>query len=265
MEAIYFPGWREQRPTYSIGDGQIGLHSPGILGIKLIPIQTVSATNRNPQLSSAGVQHVAVLVVVVIGNYVGDHAEQAHDGVVELRSGSRLRVRQTCIRIGSVTGIQWASASRGSDRTADQRVVRIRMGRRVGEAGGRHPVGCSLANAERMLVTEARVSGEADVRAELEGVLAFGPGKIVEQIVHRGLSIVTIDDALIESVENVPLRVRIADDSSALPREAPMEAVHGVRAQYRRIAHDKSLAVVIDDRFRWASGQKRGLRVVEIL
>src|ERR1700747_3216065 len=69
LEAIYLPGWREQRPTPPIGDGQIGLHSPGILGIKLIPIQTVFATNRNSQLSSAGVKHVAVLVVVVIGNH----------------------------------------------------------------------------------------------------------------------------------------------------------------------------------------------------
>src|SRR4029077_17260624 len=55
------------------------------------------------------------------------------------------------------------------------------------------------------------------------------------------------------------------DDSSALPREAPMEAVHSMRAQYSGIAHDKSLAVVIEGPCRRSPRQEGGLRVVEIL
>ena len=95
----------------------------------------------------------------------------------------------------------------------------------VGEAGWGHPVRCALPDAEGMFVADARIAGEAGVATELQRVPAFGPGKVVSEIVNRSLRIVAVNDALIEAIENIPLLVGISQYAGALASEAPMKAV----------------------------------------
>src|ERR1700739_2273756 len=239
----------------TIRDGPVGLHFPRILCIKLIPVQTILAPYWDSQLPSRGVQHIAVLVVVVIGNHVGNHAEQTHNRIVELRSGRGFGVRQTSSRVCSVTWIQRTAARGTPDGPARQRVIHgIRMDRGVGKTSRRHPVGCALADTERVLVTQARIAGKPNVGSELECLLTLGPGKIVHEIVYRRLCVMAVDDPLVESVEDVPLGVGVADNSRALPREAPVKTVYDVRTQHGRVADGKSFAVIIEDRF-WAASR----------
>src|SRR5215469_9479276 len=43
LKTVDLPRWRKERPTQTIGDGEIWLQAPGILRIKLIPIESIVA------------------------------------------------------------------------------------------------------------------------------------------------------------------------------------------------------------------------------
>src|SRR5262252_2842989 len=98
-----------------------------------------------------------------------------------------------------MAGIKRATAGRATDCAASDRIDLIVNGG-IGKARGRHPVGGTLADAERVLVTQTRVAREANISTQLQAVRSLGPGKIIDKIVDGGLGIVSVVDALVESV-----------------------------------------------------------------
>src|SRR4029077_15580011 len=41
LETVCFPGRRKERPAHSIGQGEVGFDAPGVLPIKLIPVEAI--------------------------------------------------------------------------------------------------------------------------------------------------------------------------------------------------------------------------------
>src|SRR5262249_36857023 len=74
-----------------------------------------------------------------------------------------------------------------------------------------------------------------------------------------------IDNALIQTIKNVPFLFCVAKNPSTLPGESPVKSVNHARIQDRGVADDRTLAVVGQCLFRRRSWQERRLRIVEVL
>ena len=112
---------------------------------------------------------------------------------------------------------------------------------------------------------DARIARKTYVRAELKRMGALGPGKIIQQIVNRQLEAVTVVDALVERVDDVPWLLCVADESRAFPGVSPMKRVSDRRANYCGVTDCKSLTVIYNGLLGRRTWEKRSLRIRQIL
>ena len=116
-----------------------------------------------------------------------------------------------------------------------------------------------------MLKTEARIADDAEVAAKLKAVFSFGPGKIIEEVLHRRLRVVVIENGLVKAVEDVPILVCVPQDADALAGKSPVKGVDGGGAEDRRVSDNEPFAVIGHGLFRCRSWQEGILRIEHIL
>ncbi len=235
LQAIRFVrGWK-QRPAHTVGEGEIGLHAPGVLAIELIPVQCVMTLHRR-----ALGQKIPGAIVIVLAHEVGHDAEQPDHRTV-------------------VTGLE------GEVDFWEPMQTWVHGAGTVGDAGWRHPAGSPQCEIVGVQITHPRIAGHADVAANLQTVSSLGPGKIVGEIVNRKLKILAIGDALIETDEGIPGLIGVAQDSVACPRESVMKAVDGAGTDHVGVADGEPLAVVINHGFRRCAWEEGFAQVVPVL
>src|SRR2546422_4744873 len=225
LEAVDLPGWREERPPHAVSNRQVRFDAPGVLSVEFVPVEPVVPLRRSarsryrvPVAVHDVVLYLAALIEFVIDHDVRNQAEHGKHGEIVRWSGRGFGKP-------AVYGIQLAAAS-------------------VGESGGGHPIGSPLSYTEGMLQAEPRIADIADIAAQLKGMLALGPGEIVQQIVSGRLSAVAVGKAWIQTVEGVPLLVRVPDEACALASEPPVEGVDHGWAEDGCVSHNESFAVV---------------------
>ncbi len=76
----------EVRPAQSVGQCEVWFDAPGVLPVELVGVEPIVALHR-----SALGQHIAVLVQVIVGDDVRDHAVQSQQRAVIGRRRQRLR------------------------------------------------------------------------------------------------------------------------------------------------------------------------------
>src|SRR5260221_10877227 len=116
-----------------------------------------------------------------------------------------------------------------------------------------------------MQLTETGIAGNADAGADLDGVLALGPGEIIQEMVYGHLEIVTVGKTGIEGIKSVPRQIGIPHKAGALAGESPTECVDHAVADQRGIAQGHAFAEIYKSLFRRIIGQERSLRIEKIL
>src|SRR5215469_101355 len=74
-----------------------------------------------------------------------------------------------------------------------------------------------------------------------------------------------VNDSLIETVEDIPGNVSVANNAVTLPRKAPAQRIHPVGAEHGCVTERESLAMVDEGFFRLCSRQERRLGIIDIL
>ena len=75
----------------------------------------------------------------------------------------------------------------------------------------------------------------------------------------------TVDNTLIQTIEDVPFLIAVPHNASALAGKSPGSCVHHARIENCCVSQGETLAVVTQSRFRRRPRQERGLRIRQIL
>ncbi len=102
LQSVGLPGRRKERPAQSVGQCEVRFDAPGVLPVELVGVEPIVALHR-----SALRQHVAVLVQVIVGDDVRDHAVQSEQRAVIGGRGERLRQTYSRVRVrAGICGVQ---------------------------------------------------------------------------------------------------------------------------------------------------------------
>src|ERR1700674_1200352 len=107
-----------------------------------------------------------------------------------------------------------------------------------------------------MQITDARITRDADVAAELQSMRALGPRKIIREVVDGQSQVLAVGESLIETDERIPGPVGIAYNAIALAGESVVKAVDQPRTDNAGVADGKAFAVIVNYRFGNSSGQE---------
>ena len=111
----------------------------------------------------------------------------------------------------------------------------------------------------------ARIAGKANRGPELEDMILFGPGEIIQQVMRTHLEIAAIRDALIQPQKSVPRLVGITHNAETLPGVSPMEGIGESGAKDSGVAEGEPLAVVGGSLLGSVSWQEGSSGVAQIL
>ncbi len=142
---------------------------------------------------------------------------------------------------------------RGTKGRIDERETRVEAGVKaysiIGDERGAHPVEVGITFGNVLGVRLPVVMDQTPVGAELKGVVAFDPGDIIDEVVHRhvGKNRVGDPDGVVQATQSVEVLIVESDVSQALADESIAKIVDQVVANDPGIASGDPFAVVGKD------------------